>query len=62
VAEVLIALLQFAAVIVVFGCGAFRLYGLSIDTATITASSLAVFDTWFWRVTTVGATVPCYRR
>jgi hypothetical protein len=26
-------LLQFAAVIVVFGCGAFRVYGLSVDTA-----------------------------
>ena len=48
-------LIQFAAAIVVFGCGAFRLYGLGIDTATITASALAAFDSWFWRVTTVGA-------
>jgi putative copper resistance protein D len=58
-AEVLVAsrLLQFAAVIVVFGCGAFRLYGLGVDTATTLASALAAFDTWFWRVATVGAIV-----
>src|SRR6516165_1265286 len=51
-------LIQFAAAIVVFGCGAFRFYGLGIDTATITASALAAFDSWFWRVTTVGARRP----
>jgi len=58
VAEVLIVsrLLQFAAVIVVFGCGAFRLYGLGIDTTITTpATALLIFDAWFWRVTIVGA-------
>ena len=56
-AEVLIVsrLLQFAAVIVVFGCGAFRLYGLAFDTTTIFA--LVEFDAWFGRVTIVGAIV-----
>ena len=54
-AQVVSRLIQFVAAIVVFGCGAFRLYGLGIDTATITASALAAFDSWFWRVTTVGA-------
>jgi putative copper resistance protein D len=59
VAEVLIVsrLLQFAAVIVVFGCGAFRLYGLGVDTTATTANALTTFDAWFWRVTTVGAIV-----
>jgi copper resistance protein D len=59
VAELLIVsrLIQFAAVIVVFGCAAFRLYGLGGDAATITASALAAFDTWFWRITAVTATV-----
>jgi copper resistance protein D len=58
VAEVLIVsrLLQFAAVIVVFGCGAFRLYGLAVDTTT-TSANLVTFDAWFWRVTIVGAIV-----
>ena len=58
-AEVLIVsrLVQFAAVIVVFGCGAFRLYGLGVDTTTTSANTLATFDAWFWRVTTVGAIV-----
>ena len=58
-AEVLIVsrLLQFAGVIVVFGCGAFRLYGLGVDTATTSAYALTTFDVWFWRVTTVGAVV-----
>jgi len=50
-------LLQFASVIVVFGCGAFRLYGLGGDTTTSPANALAAFDPWFWRVTTVGAIV-----
>ncbi len=50
-------LLQFASVIVVFGCGAFRLYGLGGDTTTSPANALAAFDAWFWRVTTVGAIV-----
>jgi len=50
-------LLQFVAVIAVIGCGAFRLYGLSIDTPAISASVLAAFDTWFRRVTTVAAIV-----
>ena len=57
-AEVLIVsrLLQFGAVIVVFGCGAFRIYGLGVDTAaTTSASALSSFDAWFWRVTIVGA-------
>jgi putative copper resistance protein D len=59
VAEVLIVsrLLQFAGVIVVFGCGAFRLYGLGVDTATTSAYALTTFDVWFWRVATVGAIV-----
>lgn len=58
-AEVLIVsrLLQFAAVIVVFGCGAFRLYGLAFDTTTTSANALVTFDAWFWRVTIVGAIV-----
>jgi copper resistance protein D len=57
VAEVLIVsrLLHFAAVIVVFGCGAFRLYGLGADTTTTSAHALTAFDAWFWRVTIVGA-------
>ena len=50
-------LLQFASVIVVFGCGAFRLYGLGGDSTTSPANALAAFDPWFWRVTTVGAIV-----
>jgi len=59
VAEVLIVsrLLQFAAVIVVFGCGAFRLYGLAFDTTTTSANALVTFDAWLWRVTIVGAIV-----
>jgi putative copper resistance protein D len=59
VAEVLIVsrLLQFAAVIVVFGCGAFRLYGLGVDPTPTPANALTVFDAWFWRVATVGAIV-----
>ena len=58
-AEMLIVsrLLQFAAVIVVFGCGAFRLYGLAFDTTTTSANALVTFDTWVWRVTIVGAIV-----
>ena len=56
-AEVLIVsrLLQFAAVIVVFGCGAFRVYGLAVDPTTTFA--LVKFDAWFGRVTIVGAIV-----
>ena len=50
-------LLQFAAGIVVFGCGAFRLYGLAFDTTTTSANALVTFDTWVWRVTIVGAIV-----
>jgi putative copper resistance protein D len=59
VAEVLIVsrLLHFAAVIVVFGCGAFRLYGLAFDTTTTSTGALITFDAWFWRVTIVGAIV-----
>jgi copper resistance protein D len=59
VVEVLIVsrLLQFAAVIVVFGCGAFRLYGLGVDPTQTSANALITFDAWFWRVTTVGAIV-----
>ena len=58
-AEALIVsrLLQFAAVIVVFGCGAFRLYALGGDTTTTSANALAAFDPWFWRVTIIGAIV-----
>ncbi len=58
-AELLIfsRLLHFAAVIVVFGCGAFRLYGLAVDTPTTSAGALITFDAWFWRVTIVGAIV-----
>jgi copper resistance protein D len=59
VAEALIVsrLLQFAAVIVVFGCGAFRLYGLGVDPTPTSTNTLTTFDAWFWRVTTVGAIV-----
>jgi putative copper resistance protein D len=59
VTEVLIVsrLLHFAAVIVVFGCGAFRLYGLAVHTTTTSANALITFDAWFWRVTIVGAIV-----
>ena len=58
-AEVLIVsrLVQFAAVIVVFGCGAFRLYGLGGDPTPTSANALPVFHAWFWRVATVGAIV-----
>ena len=58
-AEVLIVsrLVQFAAVIVVFGCGAFRLYGLGGDPTPTSANALTVFHAWFWRVATVGASV-----
>jgi putative copper resistance protein D len=59
VAEVLIVsrLLQFAAVIVVFGCGAFRIYGLGVDTTATAADALTTFDAWFWRVATAGAVI-----
>jgi len=59
VAEALIVsrLLHFAAVIVIFGCGAFRLYGLGVDPTPASASALVAFDAWFWRVTTVSAIV-----
>jgi putative copper resistance protein D len=59
VAEVLVVsrFLQFAAVILVFGCGAFRLYGLAVDTTTTSPNALVTFDAWFWRVTVVGAIV-----
>ena len=53
---ILSRLLQFVAAIVIFGCGAFRLYGLGGD-ATTSANALATFDAWFWRVAIVGATV-----
>ena len=58
-AELLIVsrLLQFASVIVVFGCGAFRLYGLGVDPTSIFANAPTTFDAWFWRLTTVGAVV-----
>ena len=58
-AELLIVsrLLQFASVIVVFGCGAFRLYGLGVDPTSISANAPTTFDAWFWRLTTVGAVV-----
>jgi len=59
VAEVLVVsrLGQFAGVIIVFACGAFRLYGLAIDTTTTAVGALAAFDAWFWRVATVGLIV-----
>jgi putative copper resistance protein D len=59
VAEALILsrLLQFAAVIVVFGCGAFRVYGLGLDPIQTSANALTTFDEWFWRVTIVGAII-----
>ena len=58
-AEVLIVsrLVQFSAVIVGFGCGAFRLYGLGGDPTPTSANALTVFHAWFWRVATVGAIV-----
>jgi copper resistance protein D len=59
VAEVLIVsrLLQFAAVIAVFGCGAFRIYGLGVDTTATAADALTTFDAWFWRVAMFGSIV-----
>jgi putative copper resistance protein D len=59
VAELLIVsrLMQFAAVIVVFGCGAFRLYGLGVDPITTSADALITLEAWFWRVTLAGAIV-----
>jgi putative copper resistance protein D len=59
VADLLIVsrLVQFAAVIAVFGCGAFRLYGLGVETTATYANALTTFDAWFWRVVTVGAIV-----
>jgi putative copper resistance protein D len=59
VAEALILsrFLQFAATIVIFGCGAFRLYGLGVDTAATSADVLIAFDIWFDRVAIVGAVV-----
>jgi copper resistance protein D len=58
-ADVLVVsrLLQFAAVIAVFGSGAFRIYGLGGDTATTSADAHTAFDAWFWRVAIVGAIV-----
>ena len=58
-AEVLIVsrLLHFAAVIMVFGCGAFRLYGLAVHTTATSANALIAFDYWFWRVSIVGGIV-----
>jgi copper resistance protein D len=50
-------LLQFAAVIVVFGCGAFRVYGLGSHTAGAFPGALAAFDAWFGRVALVAAIV-----
>ena len=46
VAELLIVsrLVQFAAVIVVFGCCAFRLYGLGVDPITTSADALITFE------------------
>src|SRR6516165_1649882 len=59
VAEVLIVsrLLHFAAVIVIFGCGAFRIYGLGVDATATAADALTAFDAWFWRVPTAGAII-----
>ena len=54
---ILSRLLQFAAVIVVFGWGAFRVYGLGGDTAAAFPGALAAFDAWFRRVTILGAIV-----
>jgi putative copper resistance protein D len=56
-ALILSRLLQFASVIVVFGCGAFRVYGLGGDTLAAFTGALAAFDAWFRRVTIVGAIV-----
>ncbi len=58
-AEVLIVsrFLHFAAVIVVFGCGAFRLYGLTVDATPTSTGALITFDAWFWRVAIAGAVV-----
>jgi putative copper resistance protein D len=54
---ILSRLLQFAAVMVVFGCGAFRVYGLGVVTEASSTEVLAAFDAWFGRVTIVGAIV-----
>src|SRR5215831_9567713 len=50
-------LVQFAAIIVIFGCGAFRLYGFGGDTTTTSAAALRSFDVWYWRTTVVGSAV-----
>jgi putative copper resistance protein D len=59
VAELLIVsrLLQFAAVIVVFGCGAFRIYGLGVDATATAADALTTFDAWFCGVAMFGSIV-----
>lgn len=56
-ALILSRFLQFASVIVVFGCGAFRLYGLGVDSTTASADALIAFDAWFWRVAIAGTIV-----
>lgn len=58
-AEILIfsRLLQFAAVMVVFGCGAFRVYGIGGDTVAAFPGALTAFDAWFGRVTLIDAIV-----
>jgi putative copper resistance protein D len=48
---------QFAAVIVVFGCGAFRIYALGSRKAVCCPPALAAFDAWYARVTAVGAII-----
>jgi putative copper resistance protein D len=49
--------LQFVSVIAVFGCGAFRVYGLGPDSTTTSADALISFDAWFWRVALAGTIV-----
>jgi putative copper resistance protein D len=54
---ILSRLLQFAAVMVVFGCGAFRIYGLGVVTRSSSTEVLTAFDAWFARVTLAAAIV-----
>jgi copper resistance protein D len=56
-ALILSRFLHSAAVIVVFGGGAFRIYGLGGDTAAVSAKALAAFGAWFGRMTIAAAVV-----
>lgn len=48
---------HFVAIFVVFGCGAFRLYGLGADPLATESGALAAFDAGFKHVVPAGATI-----